>query len=382
MNGRTFIAGVALTLILAGAAATDPPSPPRRPIIVSTRPLRPGQVQVSRVSTVAVRPTITANALQWRVPLEIQVRDLSGITHKLMPRMELVGAGLEWDRSLERYSGQVRVWLEDKTTPTVGYQLEVPVPMEIGGEASSYAPPRWDVPRAGLPSSDVEIRVVGPRQVDSIAITVAATSSGHGVSLDVSTASLKVPLAGEPMSISPAQQSIQGWGLEAAEVTITTSPSTPGHPLRVSVSSSRGTPRAQTVAIDSVGQGIARVRSGAPGLDTLWVNLENRYRESAIIDHQRPWMFLLWALGGGLVGSFLRTLGKSSGRSSHSVRRFAIRQLVGILCGLLTMGLYSIGFPILPRIVTGQSGGIVTGVIAAVGAFLGRDWLAKMLGDK
>lgn len=344
--------------------------------------LQAREIRVQRVSSVAERPRVAANnALQWKVPLEITARDRAGVTHTLRPRVEMVGAGLEWDRMLGRYMGRARVWLEDQLAPASGYALEAPVAIEVGGEASDYEPPRWEVPKAGLPSTDVQITVAGARPGDSIQLKVAATSSAQQVALEEATAAITMPLSGEPMVVRPAHQSVQGWGLENAELTITTSPSTPAQRLQVSVTSARGMTRAQTIPIDSLGQAIARIRSGTPGRDTIWVNLENRYMRFALVDHQAPWFFLLFAVGGGLVGSFLRTLGRPAGQSKHPGRSFFIQQVIGVLCGIVFMGLYHVGFPVLPAIATGQSGGILTGVIAAVGAFLGRDRLAKVLGE-
>lgn len=368
---------------VAGKIVTASPNhvaTPVAPAALGSR-LAAREIRVRRVSSVTEPPRAAgSNLLQWRVPLEIQARDRLGVTRTLRPRIEMVGAGLDWDRTLGRYGGQVRVWLEDQAAPASGYALEAPVAVEVGGEASDYDPPRWDIPRAGLPSQDVGIAVAGARNANAIQIKVAATSSGQQATLEEATAAISMPLTGEPMSVSPVRQSVQGWGLETAELTITTSPSTPTQTLQVSVASARGMTRAQTITIDPAGQAIARIRSGTPGRDTIWVNLENRVTRFAIVEHQQPWAFLLFAIGGGLVGSFLRTLGRSS-RAKHPGRAFAIQQLIGVLCGLLATGLYHVGFPVLPAIATGQSGGIVIAVIAAAVSFLGRDWLAKRLGE-
>lgn len=338
------------------------------------------EIRVGRVSDLAGQPRLAnPRQLLWKVPLQIQARDQQGATHTLLPRMELDGRGLAWDRTLERYIGRVRVWLEDEAAPATGYALEAPVALEVGGEASDYDPTRWDVSRAGRPSQDVKITVAGARERDTIEIKVAATSSAQQVALENATAAIKMPLTGEPMRVEPARQSVQGWGLEAAELTITTSPSAPGRSHTVSVTSARGMTRAQPLEIGPNGVAIARIRSGAPGLDTVWVNLENEYRRYALVEHKAPWIFLLFAIGGGLVGSFLRTLGRSTGRAKHPGRARMVHVIVGVLCGLLSTGLYHVGFPILPAIATGQPGGIVAAVVAAVGAFLGRDWLAGVL---
>jgi len=380
---RDSVAPVRVTALRPGVISMIPNrvATPLQPAALRGQ-LQAREIRVERVSSVAERPRVAANdALQWKVPLEIKARDNHGVTHTLRPHVEMIGAGLEWDRTLGRYIGKVRVWLEDQIAPASGYALEAPVAIEVGGEASDYDPPRWDVPNAGFPSKDVQIVVAGARPRDTIQIKVAATTSGGQVALEEATAAIRMPLSGEPMTIRPVHQSVQGWGLENAELTITTSPSTSGQRLQVSVTSARGMTRAQSIPIDSLGHAIARIRSGTPGRDTIWVNLENRYMRFALVDHQPPWIFLLFAVGGGLVGSFLRTLGRPPSRSKHPVRAFLIQQVIGVLCGIVTMGLYHVGFPILPAIATGQSGGILTGVVAAVGAFLGRDRLAKVLGE-
>jgi hypothetical protein len=416
MNGRTFVIAGLIAFGLSGLPSTAPgvvlqvktrsfvldstkaqklsTSPgivafhPQLTKAVELSPALAGQqliaqeVRVQRMSPVAERPQIRSGMLQWRVPLEIQARDKMGITHVMVPRMQMLDQGLLWNGELSRYLGKVRVWLEDKVAPASGYALESPVALEIGGEASSFAPARWDVPRVGLPSQDVDIAVAGARAADSIQILVAATSSSQQATLEASTAALKVPLSGTAIAIRPPRQSLQGWGLEAGEVTIQTAASTAEKPLVASLTCAEGRPRAQTVAIGTDGIAVARVRSGAPGMDTVWVSIEGRNPRYALIDYRWPLMFLAWALGGGLLGSLLRNLGQSPDAAKTKRPRLGTQVAVGILCGILTTGLYVVGFPVLPALAQGQSGGAVTGVLAAVGAFLGRDWLAGMLGDK
>ncbi len=362
---------------------------PNRPQAVQLTPaladqaLQAREVRVERTSAVAASPEIQNRILQWHVPLDIRARDVAGVGRRMLPKMEMVDQGLLWDTGVGRYVGRVRVWLEDRDSPAAGYELEAPgIALEIGGEASSYDPARWEVRRVGRPSRDVDIAVAGMRPRDSIQLLVGVTSSDPRATPESATAALMVPLRGTELEVLPSRQSLQGWGLEEGEVSIHTVPSTTARPQAVSITCSAGQPRAQTAEIGANGFVKARVRSGAPGLDTLWVTSEGRRQRYALIHYQVPIAFLLWALGGGLLGSLLRSLGRT--RESKRVKepQLGILLAVGILCGILTTGVYVVGFPIFPEAVHGQSGGVVTGVFAAIGAFLGRDWLADKLGGK
>jgi len=178
-----------------------------------------------------------------------------------------------------------------------------------------------------------------------------------------------IPVMRPRLILGASPGTVQGYGFEAVEVTVQAEGLANPEGLSVTLDATKGriepsrmiTLNAQGVAsaqLRSEGQGTAVVSATAGVL---------RAPEPRTVEFVAPVSFLLWAVGGGLLGGFARLLAKKRRLSPRASTRAVT---AGVLLGLLVALAYTQGVKLLAVIPTASSGQALVAMIAALTAVI------------
>ena len=204
-------------------------------------------------------------------------------------------------------------------------------------------------------------------------VSLKARSEGDSVVLKARTAfaevDVPIPVMRPRLILGASPGRVQGYGFEAVEVTVQAEGLANPEGMTVTLDATRGriepsrmiTLNAQGVAsaqLRSEGQGTAVVSATAGVL---------RAPEPRTVEFVAPVSFLLWAVGGGLLGGFARLLAKKRRLSPRASTRAVT---AGVLLGLLVALAYTQGVKLLAVIPTASSGQALVAMIAALTAVI------------
>jgi hypothetical protein len=216
------------------------------------------------------------------------------------------------------------------------------------------------------------IRVSSNDPGPEVRLTVRSTVNPDGAQL-----TMKVVRPEVEVRISPPL--IQGFGLETADIVVSSKAPQVTRGLRIQLASSGGRVEPLTVVLDESGIATARIRSTAVGSAT--VRAEGPVIASgaqAGVGFQTPWRFIGSALLGGLAGGVLR-------KGAHwrtGRRRLTLELLVAVLAGAVVFGLFALGVNVVGFNLPSQGGEVLVFVVSALGAFIGTRLLSAAPGSK
>jgi hypothetical protein len=205
------------------------------------------------------------------------------------------------------------------------------------------------------------IRVSSNDPGPEVRLTVRSTVNPEGAQL-----TMKVVRPEVEVRINPTL--IQGFGLETADIVVSSKAPQVTRGLRIQLASDGGRVEPLTVVLDDSGIATARIRSAAVGRAT--VRAEGPVIASGAqgsVGFQTPWRFIGSALLGGLAGGVIRKGAQwRAGR-----RRLTLELLVAVLTGAVVFGLFALGVNVVGFNLPSQGGEVLVFVVSALGAFMG-----------
>lgn len=266
------------------------------------------------------------------------------------------GTGLLLDPARNSYVGTFSVALQNLDFKEDDSTLKEPTDVAIGsGGAYSYAPRPVRVTRL-LAWNQVEIVTPSPSG-SKFPVSVSAQLGDPGNSVDLDVIRPQVGLS----AVSP---SILGWGLGTTKITVT-APVYAGKSLNLTAAG--GALDSGTVPIDKNGNGVATLRSDVSPSGTVSLAPMQGEANPVTISFRPPYIFLLAAILGGLLGAFLRGKGRKKWERALAIG-------VGSAV-LMTVG-YAVGFTSFMTTALGPSSLATSG--EAVVFFLGA--IAALIG--
>lgn len=347
-------------------AAKPPPDAARIPV-------KRDELLVARTGDKAIRVPVQDAAkdkVKFELPIQLVGVDAEGKQLNLAAVVEVAGGGLRMQPDLMGFAGHVYVGLEDKDQPGTSRKLGYDVQILVTADADSVAPESLTLDHANLPFATVQIHATRPGDV--VHLNVRPTFETDGFSLDV-------PVVRPGFSLRASPTSIQGFGLETAELTILADRGMTSE-MSVALSADRSRPEPSHLELDRSGAATSSLRSN--GLGTATVTAENSLLGTVTtsVRFVFPWAFLAAVTLGGAIGGIARYATLKSQKVKVRFTPLVIHALLGIVFGLLATTLYAIGVNVLEFHPTATIGETLTFAISAVGAIVSGKLVKRILG--
>ncbi|KAF0199826.1 MAG: hypothetical protein FD166_254 [Bacteroidetes bacterium] len=302
--------------------------------------VRTGDI-ISRIDSPAVHPgqVVPDRSEVFMLP-ELYYARVAGTDEQISYRILFIDAGpLRYNFESALFEGNVRflpveVTDSGKIKP-VKKTLSVPEEIIVSFDPESIP---LSISEVNWPPREVSIKARDPRDSLEVRIITMSNPAGYYKSLRIEPAIL----------ISSVRTTIQGMGIQTLPLHITLKGVSKYTPVHVGIESSLGTLDSANLVLtgDKPGKIILRSES----LGTIEVKVVNAsYRSNSItIEAVFPWLFLLLAIFGGLIGG----LGKNLlGRKKIAVRSIALGSIFGLIAAFAYwgLGIVLIGFSIETR---------------------------------
>ena len=290
----------------------------------------------------AVMPIVDNPTSQARVFMlpELYYAKVAGTNEQLSYRILFIdSAPLRYDFGKEQFEGSIRF-----------------LPAEVNESGNTQPSPKLlSVPEdifISFGATSVPLRIT---QINWPPLEVAITSAVARDSVEVKVLTVSNPL-GYPknLRVEPAiiltstRTFIQGLGIQTLPVHVALKGVSSCQPVPVTIETSLGTVNSATLTLSSDEPHEIILRSESLGVINLKVINANYRSNSITVQAVFPWIFLLLAILGGLIGS----LGKNLvGRMKITLRRLALGSIVGLIAAVAYwgLGIVLIGFSVETR---------------------------------
>jgi hypothetical protein len=301
-------------------AAGETPVLARGELLLSASDTPPKPIQASREGAAA-----------FRLPYEARFVDSAGALRTTEIVTELAGVGLRVVGAAKTFVAELFVKLQDRADPGSSSELPKTMDVLVTGTVDTVAPELLKFSRLG---EWQKVSLTSENPADQVTVKLRGSDNVQ-VSMPIPVLRPKTTL-----SISPA--SIQGFGVETAEVTVRVEglPSPEGR--TVVLESTLGRLASTRITLDkdgigatelrSVGRGVSEVRASSPPLQAA---------DPKPLPFTLPWPFLGFSLFGGALGGTLRFVWL---RNKNKRKAKPLDIAAGLLIGLITAGLGVLGF--------------------------------------
>lgn len=366
---KSAVSVVALALATMSPSYTQPaPTMNIDPSWVRARPLtvaavneldlRRGQFAVSRTQE-PVKMTSIETGLLLELPYRLVGTNAAGKKLDLVLDVEVGGGGLRFDPAKDAFIGKLFLGLRDKLDPSVSSPIGKTVSILVTAVADTVTPEQ--VTRTTT-NQLRNVQILARRPGESVAVRIRPEFDQEGVELSI-------PVQREQLSMTVSPGSIQGFGLETADVTIRAPGGVQGNPISVQLRSVGARPNPSSVILSSSNPAKVLVRSRGVGVAELTAESDILMPATVTVDFEPPWGFGIAAALGGLVGGLIRFLMPLLGNTKKPrPRELALQTVLGILAGILTVAAYSVGINFLDVAPTAVVGEALVFTIAALGA--------------
>lgn len=317
--------------------------------------LRRGDVLVTRSQNEPepIAKSQLEGATSVKLPYEVLFLDEQGTTRHCEVVAEMAGGGMRLIGDSLEFTTQIYVGLRDQDRWDTVYALPRPLRLLVTGNVDKVAPDLLTLERTD-DFKPVELRAADP----PTEVKVRVRAADRGLELNV-------PVHRPRATIDVNPGTIQGFGLESAQVNIRTEglPSPNGRSVRLRTSSGRLEPA--TLTLNEHGVAHAELRSAGFGPVSVEVSVFQLTPDRSEVEFAWPWRFLGFALLGGVLGSAIQWLRSTSGR-----RRVNLKPaLAGVLTGLLAAAASAVGVNLLSIDLPSLGGESLALVVAALGAW-------------
>ncbi len=317
--------------------------------------LRQGDLLISRSQSEpepVAKPRL-AGATSVKLPYEVLFLDEQGTTRHCQVVAETAGGGMRLVGDSLEFTTQIYVGLRDQERWDRVYALPRPLRLLVTGNVDKVAPDLLSLERTDE-FKPVELRAADP----PAEVKVQVRAADRGLELNV-------PVHRPRATVDVNPRTIQGFGLESAQVNIRTEglPNPNGRSVRLRTSSGRLEPA--TLTLNENGVAHAELRSAGFGPVSVEVSVFQLSPDRSEIEFVWPWRFLGFALLGGVLGSAIQWLRAPSGRRRVNWKP----ALAGVLTGLLAAAAAAVGINLLSIDLPSLGGESLALVIAALGAW-------------
>ncbi len=328
-------------------------------------------VFVSRVGTSAtaftlpaeLRSSLPAAAKPTAVQLSYAITASAGASGGAIRLVAVIAnnTGLLFNASQSVFRGEFWVALSNAEDPSDRRALAAPITVMIAAPGASEVTPKPLVIGDVGNWHTVALTVPNPNPIP-YRVGVSADPQDKGDSIDLAVLRPSAQLI-------PASRHVIGWGIGEVSIAVRAQGS-PG--LRVLLETDHGSLSPSSLALDSQGIGTTSLRSDAAPSTVVRVGDASVTAEPVTITFDPPWLFLLAAVLGGLIGAFIRGKGR---------QRWSYAALIGIASAILMTLAYAVGIDWATKVLgatqLASSGEAVVFVLGAVAALVGVSALIR-----
>jgi hypothetical protein len=285
-------------------------------------------MQISRVDR-AVSPVLkdTGQIRIFMLP-ELYYAKVEGTNQPISYRILFIdSAPLRFNPEKEQFEGSIRFLpaeiKENGNAEPVQKQLAAPEEIILSYGSSSIP---INIRQINWPPLDVAVTSAEPR--DSVEVRIITVSNPLGYPMN---------LAVEPAIIlSSTRTTIQGFGLQTVPVHLALKGVSSYRPVPVTVEASRGSLDSASFTLTDDRPRETVLRSESTGTIELKV-INPNYRSNTIsITGVFPWLFLVLAITGGLIGGLGKTL---NAKERVTIRPLALGSIFGLIAAVAYWGL-------------------------------------------
>lgn len=283
-------------------------------------------------------------------------------TRALRPQILVEGGGLRLDRRTGTFRGAMRIWLDDSLTPGT-QSIDPPVVLYVAGMVDRVEPDS-----ISIAATDVTSRITvetAPPQEPLVALEIASGARAEGKKFTV-------PVLMSKLDLRPGRVRLPGFGLGSVPLAIRVPVEAGEEPIEVSLSSNRGELDPLVLSIEPGTTGMATLRSGGVGRDT--VRAAAIALEDGVLELRYGWPISF--VVAGLVGA---TLGGVF--ASRRSRRRKGDLVVSVAGGVIAVVAYTLGLNLTGVALNVGYSEAAVFLVAAVGSIVGLPALGKMFGS-
>jgi hypothetical protein len=253
---------------------------------------------------------------------------VSGTNDQISYRILFVDSSpLKYDFNIKLFEGSIRfLAIETNYSPGIQtVQKTLSMPEQILVSYGSLSTP-LEISNINWPPLDMKITALNP--VDSMEVRILTISKPLGYPKN---------LAVEPAIIlSSKRTSIQGFGLQTMPISVALIGISSYKPVSLTIQSSLGTINSSKLVLSDNTPEEVILRSERYGrIDLTAINTTYRSNSISIIA-EIPWLFLILALSGGLIGGIARIL---KDRGKITIKLVAYSCLIGLIVAVAWWGL-------------------------------------------
>jgi hypothetical protein len=238
--------------------------------------------------------------------------------------------------------------------------LSAPIAFQVIGPVTSE-PDTVTATQTAPPYREIRVQTDSPDAEVQVTIVSNVAPSGETLTLKVRPS----------LDITVTPSTIQGWGLETADVLVSAQGFASGRDNRLQLSTTLGRLSANQAALDQGGMAQVSVRSESVGSGTVSVSGAGLDGATTAIGYVFPWRFLGAALIGGVVGGLLRKRSRSSSPAA------LLKSLgIAVLSAAVVVALYVLGINLVGFALPNHGGEVLVFVVAALGALYGTKLLS------
>jgi len=263
----------------------------------------------------------------------------------------MIVRGLRFQQTQQRFDGELAVALTNKAKPADRSVLSEPVKLFVNADADEVSPSELIVSRLADP---IRVRI-GVRNPAAPFKIVARTLLDEGDAIEM-------PISKPTITLEPVRSTIEGWGLGRTLVQVQASGLDNPEKFTVTLNTTQGDLSPTPVTLQNDGRGAAELRSEGMGAAVIRASGAPFQDATVTVNFKAPWIFILAALVGALLGWYVRTRGRSK-----SVRS----ALTALASALILLAAYMIGIRWLEVVPQAQVGEALAFVVGAIGAYVG-----------
>jgi hypothetical protein len=274
--------------------------------------------------------------------------------------VDVEGGGMRPSPNASSFVGTLRLGIVDTQDPNSQQTLPTPVNFQVTADVDSVAPEgSLSVDHTNLPFVPVTLSAMSPPDTVSVQIR-PSFSLTNPVKVDVNVIRPELTVVASP-------KKIQGWGLEEADITISTRGITQPEGREVTLEATKGGLEKTLVTLDAKGVGATKIRSIGLGQAEITVVSSGLKGAGADVTFTPPWAFAISAIFGSLVGTLAGMALSKSKQSRPSI----LNPLARIALGILGAVAYAVGVNLtgyVPQAVVGEAlTFFVAGIISYAG---------------
>lgn len=329
--------------------------------------LKPNQLLVAREKGNVSMTRQSSGAVRLTLPYQISGVDDAGRELDFKLVVDIDRGGMTFVPGAQRFEGRLYVGVIDSHDPTASRSLPQPISIQVTGQVDQIDPAILQVVNSNLPFQTVQLLATMPPDKVDISFRCSFSQEPTEAALTVLRPKL---------TVTPSPIQIDGLGLQSANITVRAEGFANLGGAIVTLAADRGGLDSTQVKLDSSGTGGTSIRSIGMGKSTITASLPPANPVSATVTFQTPWVFLLCAICGGVIGSVIRIFGAGK-QTNTSTRRSLLALLAGAMIGLLVAAAYAVGVNLTAIRPTATVGQALVFVIAGVGAYVGKMFIPK-----